>query len=129
MEYTFLYEKALADAKLSKSKLPAAIQGEISEMIKLVHQLADLPDDQLAEQEKLNDQIDKVDEGIAQQISNLGTGKPADQPPADQPPIETLEAETIPNEEKKDNTGMVILGVAVVGGIVWGLLKLFGGKK
>lgn len=123
MEYTFLYEEALAEKGLKKRNLPQAIQDDLKQLVSLCHQLAEMDEEDIAGQEKLNDEIDSLDEKISNDIKSIST----DTPPAVTPSTDTPPAPE--KEESSSNTGMVVLGLAVVGGLIWGALKLFGGKK
>jgi hypothetical protein len=121
MEQTFLFEKALAETGIDQNQLPANIQTDLSELTTLCRALYDTPDENMAELEKLNDKIDSLDEKIASNINDIAKA-PATAtatPPTDQqPPVESSQ-----------NTGAILIGLTVVGGIIWGAMKFFSGKQ
>jgi len=121
MEYTFLYEEALAETNQKKSELSQSTQDNIKSLVKMCHELAEMDDQDVDSQEALNDKIDALDEKISVKIKeNLESIKP--------PAEATLDKNANP-QEKSSNNGMMVLGLAVVGGLVWGAIKLFGGKQ
>lgn len=119
MEQTFLFEKALAETGIDQNQLPANVQTDLSELTTLCRALYDTPDENMAKLEKLNDKIDSLDEKIASNINDIAKAPATATPPTDQqPPVESSQ-----------NTGAILIGLAVVGGIIWGAMKFFSGKQ
>lgn len=120
MEYTFLYEKALAEKGLKKSTLSPELKAEVDNVISLCRDLADLPDEDIDGAEKLNAKIDDLDESVAKKIDSLKV----DAPEPTQEPTPKPEG-----EEQKSNTGAILVGFALVGGLIYGAIKMFGGQS
>ena len=116
MKHTFLFEEALFDNGINQNQLPANIQSNLSKLTALCKALHNTPDENMDELEMLNEKIDNLDEKIADNINAI--------------PKKTVDAPVdAPADTSKQKTGGLLVGLAVLGGIIWVGLKFFSGKQ
>lgn len=127
MEHTFLYQKALAEKGIKKSQLPEAVKADLSKFTTMCKELIAIPEENKDEIDAKNEEIDILDESIAEAINNLPAPTVVTAPQV--APVVTDPPANTPKEEESDNTGVVLVVLGLIGAGIWAGIKFLGGKQ